>query len=171
MLSGMVKVTPDPVMVEPRFICDEMLIRLARWLRAAGYDTELVEPETSDRDLMAHAVAENLIILTRDRKFLERRGAETHVFLITSGKVDGQVREITAPFAIDWLRAPFCRCIVDSTMLVPAEDDQLATLPWSARGVDGPYRTCPACKRVYWNGGHAKHMRAQLEQWAGIMAQ
>ncbi len=33
---------------EVRFLCDEMLTRLARWLRAAGYDTVMLEIGESD---------------------------------------------------------------------------------------------------------------------------
>ena len=38
-----------------KLLCDEMLKGLARWLRAAGHDTELAEDGTSDRALINHA--------------------------------------------------------------------------------------------------------------------
>lgn len=152
--------------MEQRFICDEMLIRLARWLRAAGYDVELVTHDVNDRDVMAQAKANGRVILTRDRKFLERRGADTLVFLVISGRIDEQVREITGPLGIDWLKAPFSRCIVDNTPVRPANEGEIANLPWSRRGMTGPFTSCPECGRLYWTGGHTRRMRGELEAWS-----
>jgi len=36
----------------PRFLCDEMLGRLCRYLRAAGYDALLANNGRSDRELL-----------------------------------------------------------------------------------------------------------------------
>lgn len=148
-----------------RFICDEMLVRLARWLRAAGYDTELVANGVNDRDLMACAQANGRLILTRDRKFLERRGAVSQVLIIVSGAIDEQVHEITEPLNIDWLRAPFSRCLIDNTPLRPARDAEIDTLPWPRENVAGPVTTCPKCGRHYWSGSHTRRMLAKLEAW------
>jgi len=149
-----------------RFICDEMLARLARWLRAAGYDTGLVANGVDDRDLMAEAISDDRLILTRDRTFLERRGAKTHVFHIVSGKLDEQVREISKALGIDWMKAPFSRCLLDNTPVRPANDEEMADLPWSRRSMTGPFTVCPECGRLYWTGGHTRRMRDRLETWS-----
>ncbi len=149
-----------------RFICDEMLTRLARWLRAAGYDTRTAEPGGDDRALMERAVAEDLLILTRDRKFLERRGADTHVFLLRAGKIPGQAQEITKDLDIDWLKQPFSRCLVDNALVLPDAEVDLARLPWSGRGISGPFTVCPECGRRYWVGGHTRKMLGELENWS-----
>ena len=152
--------------VEKRLICDEMLIRLARWLRAAGYDAELLAHGISDRDLMAYAKANDRVLLTRDRKFLERRGAVSQVFLILSTNVEEQAREITGPLGIDWLKAPFSRCLVDNTTVHPASEDEIANVPFSRRGMAGPFMSCPKCGRRYWTGSHTRRMRQKLETWS-----
>ena len=54
-----------------RFLCDEMLTGLARWLRIAGYDTAIVVRGRRDRDLVEQANSENRILLTRDRRLVE----------------------------------------------------------------------------------------------------
>jgi uncharacterized protein with PIN domain len=149
-----------------RFICDEMLGRLARWLRAAGYDAEDVSPGASDREVIARAVADDRLVLTRDRKFLEFRGAATKVFLVVSGDVEVQAREIAAALGIDWLRAPFSRCLVDNGLLLPAPKDDLQRLPEGRLDIADPIMTCPACGRLYWSGGHVRRMRSKLEKWA-----
>lgn len=149
-----------------RLICDEMLAGLARWLRAAGYDTVLVVNGVDDRALMAEAIDDDRLILTRDRKFLERRDAKTHVFHLVSGRVDEQVREITAALGIDWMKAPFSRCLVDNTPVRQASDKEISNLPWPSETMDGPFTTCPQCGRLYWTGGHTRRMRDRLESWS-----
>ena len=50
----------------PRFVVDTMLGRLARWLRAMGYDT-LYPGQAEDRRLLQLSRAEERILVTRDR--------------------------------------------------------------------------------------------------------
>jgi len=61
-------------MTEPRFLADEMLGSLARWLRIMGYDTEYARG-MSDSDILARSRVEGRIVLTRDRQLAERAGA------------------------------------------------------------------------------------------------
>jgi hypothetical protein len=51
----------------PRFLCDEMLHGLGRWLRAAGYDTVIATRGLSDRELAARCAEERRVLLTKDR--------------------------------------------------------------------------------------------------------
>jgi len=147
----------ETVGLERRLICDGMLARLARWLRAAGYDTELAGAGVSDRDLMAKARAEDLLILSRDRKLLERRGAEASVFLIHSGRIEEQIREITKPLGIDWMKAPFSRCLQCNTALNPATSQQRTTITEDVSGQE-PVYYCPSCQQVYWDGSHVRRI-------------
>lgn len=51
---------------QPRFFCDDHLRRLARWLRAAGYDAAW-ERAIDDRALLARCRDEDRVLLTLDR--------------------------------------------------------------------------------------------------------
>jgi Mut7-C RNAse domain len=55
---------------EPRFLCDEMLVGLGRWLRIAGYDTAIAERRRRDRDLVEQAIAERSrrIVISSNRR-------------------------------------------------------------------------------------------------------
>jgi len=55
----------------PRFVVDTMLGRLARWLRAMGYDT-LYPGQCADRQLLRLARAEDRILAERMLKRLGR---------------------------------------------------------------------------------------------------
>ena len=59
-------------MMQPRFVVDVNVGRLAKWLRAMGYDALFV-PDVDDGDLVKIGQRERRIILTRDRHLRERR--------------------------------------------------------------------------------------------------
>ncbi len=150
----------------PRFICDEMVKHLARWLRAAGYDTLVHEDGGSDRALLARALREGRFVVTCDRKLTEMRGAAGPVIVLRASALEGRVAELGAAVPLDWLYRPFTRCLLCNTPLLEADEGQRHRLPEGARGRPGLLRACPRCDKLYWVGGHARRMRARLEAWA-----
>ena len=113
----------------PRFLCDQMLIRLAHWLRAAGYDTLVAHERARDRSLVARAMIDGRILLTRDSKLREIRDAGDCAVLLRGETMPDWVREITDRFALDWLARPFSRCLVCNTLLQHAPELARARLP------------------------------------------
>jgi uncharacterized protein len=145
-----------------RLLCDEMLKGIGRWLRAAGYDAAIAANGATDEALAAQARAEGRFLLTCDRRLAALAGARTLV--LGSERHEAAARELK-DFGIDWLKAPFTRCLLDNAPLVPATAEGLASVPASARRDDGPLLACPKCARVYWPGSHVRRMRARLERW------
>ncbi|MFW5824306.1 MAG: Mut7-C RNAse domain-containing protein [Marinobacter sp.] len=148
---------------DKRFAADAMLGRLARWLRALGYDTQH-EPDIDDHDLVARADAEERIVLTRDRHlvtYLRPRRA----LLLSSGSPQAQLLEVAEHCGIGMTRDLFTRCLVCNQRLRAATDEEIATLvPDQARDRQGPFLRCPGCGRVYWPGSHVRRMRSVLEE-------
>jgi hypothetical protein len=144
-----------------RLLCDEMLARLARLLRAAGYDTELAEGGEGDTAMLARAKAQARVLVTRDRE-LARRAAPGSVLLTETDAV-GQAQALAAALPIDWTLAPFTRCTVDNAVLRAATAEDVARMEPRARLTGGPFRACPACGRLYWPGSHVKRIRVRLE--------
>ncbi len=153
-------------MSEPlRLLCDEMLGRLARYLRAAGHDTALASGGTQDRDLLQRARDEHRRFLTCDRRIAEHKAAAGIALILPRGSLDASAAALTAALGVDWLHAPFTRCLVDNEPLVPRAASHEARVP---RDVPVPEaRHCPACGRIYWAGSHHRRMRARLAAWAG----
>jgi uncharacterized protein with PIN domain len=145
-------------------LCDEMLRRLGRWLRAAGYDTGLAEVGLPDRALLARAAFEQRLLLTRDRALAAT--AASPVLLLAGAALADQAAELKRTAGIDWLLAPFTRCLVDNTLLQAAGPAETDRLPETARNLAGPIRLCPACGRLYWPGSHVRRMQARLTEWA-----
>lgn len=150
----------------PRFICDEMLKRLARWLRAAGFDTLVHDHGANDRAMVARARSEGRLVMTRDRKLAELRDADGTVIVLRANTLEGVVEELTAALDLDWLYRPFSRCLVCNTPLVEADAPARARLPEGAGVPPGPVHACLVCDKLYWAGGHVRRMRARLETWA-----
>ena len=148
-----------------RFRCDRMLARLGRFLRAAGYDTEIADDGADDRDLVARAASEARVLLTCDRAIAQHAAARGAVILPANG-VDAQVRALAGALDIDWEMAPFTRCLIDNARLRTARADEIARLPARSRQLGGPFRVCPACARLYWPGSHVRRMRARLARWS-----
>jgi len=150
-----------------RFLCDAMLGRLARWLRAAGHDTRLADDAADDRHLLQAAAQEDRLLLTLDRRLAGRGAGTGEVVLLHSERVAEQARDLRRRLGVDWLHDPFSRCVVDNTPLRPARPEEVAALPAKVRRLGGPVAKCPRCQRLYWPGDHHRRMRARLETWQG----
>lgn len=148
-----------------------MLCRLGRWLRAAGYDTAIAEAGQPDRQLIEQALRESRILLTRDRKLAEIRQARECVEIIVGDRVDAQVRELSRLHAIDWLHAPFSRCLVCNAPLVAADPTRLDELPPFSREQATVLLTCSGCGKLFWDGSHVRRMRTRLESWQQMRPQ
>lgn len=151
----------------PRFLCDEMLGRLARYLRAAGYDTRLAAAGQPDGELLQIAIAEGRHFLTCDRLILAHRAAGGVAHLLTHGDLDALAAAVARHFALDWLYAPFTRCLVDNTPIEAAQHAAHPHLPDDLAGRE--IRRCPACGRIYWFGAHCRRMRQRLEAWQAAL--
>lgn len=147
-----------------RFLCDEMLARLARLLRAAGYDTALASNGQSDTAMLRAAKAEGRVLVTRDRELAARAAPGSALLKETDAL--GQARALSAALPIDWSLAPFTRCVMDNAVLREASADEMARMPAEAQAGPGPFRACPACGRLYWPGSHVKRLRERLDDLA-----
>ena len=149
----------------PRFLCDEMLKGLGRWLRAAGYDTLILEDGNDDAALLHRAVEEGRLLLTRDRPLMEYRDAPGTVVLLHCNELHECAEELTRRLDIDWQHRPFSRCMVCNTPLLEATPPQRLQIPEDARR-DELVLYCPSCDKLYWEGSHVWRMRRQLQRWA-----
>jgi uncharacterized protein with PIN domain len=146
-----------------RLLCDEMLQGIGRWLRAAGYDTAIAREGLADADLLAQARAENRVLLTCDRALAAQSGAA--IVLLATESLDEAATALRKRLGIDWLHAPFSRCLLDNALLCEAGPAAVARLPETARTGPGPVTVCPDCGRIYWPGSHVRRMRARLGRW------
>lgn len=148
-----------------KFLCDEMLQRLGRWLRTAGYDTEIISDGRDDFDILKLTRKKDRVLLTCDRALTEYRGAEKNVVLLETGSLDELAKQVSQKCQVNWQFHPFTRCLTCNTVLKAADDIQRKTIPDDVKQDFGDVFYCPSCNKVYWDGGHVQRMRTQLEKW------
>jgi uncharacterized protein with PIN domain len=150
-----------------RFLCDEMLVGLGRWLRIAGYDTAIAERGRRDRDLVEQAHAEGRILLTRDRRLVEIRHANEQTIVLEGNDINACAEELVRRLSLDWTLDPLSRCTLCNTRLELANRRLLDTLPPRIRAFNSTVHVCPQCDRLYWEGSHVRHIRGRLAKFAG----
>jgi hypothetical protein len=144
----------------PRVIVDAMLGKLAKWLRLAGYDAAYWR-DGSDNELIAHARAENRLIVTRDHQLAGRR--RVWALLIAAEALDEQITEARSvlggtpqPFS----RCPECNGVLDDLPRDAARD----LVPPYVWHTQTEFRRCPDCERIYWKGTHWPAVQARLAE-------
>lgn len=138
---------------QTRFVLDGHLGRLARRLRLLGFDSRYAA-DADDDELVGISVQDHRILLTRDR-FLLRRRAVTHGYLLRSDRPDDQTAEVVRRFQLGRAMRPFTRCPACNGELVAVEKAAIEhRLPLGTRRSYHEFRTCPACGRDYWRGAH-----------------
>lgn len=144
-----------------RFAVDAMLGRLARWLRALGFDTTY-SPDIDDHDLVALANREQRILLTRDRHLITFLRPNQGLLLQT-GRPLAQLDRVARNFGLSPTDDLFNRCLMCNSRLRAATTDEItAQVRERSRTLPGPFLACPGCGRIYWPGSHVKRMRQSL---------
>jgi chemotaxis protein methyltransferase CheR len=142
-------------MSEPRFLADDMLARLARWLRGAGLDVAYSGRGANDDELLRAARREGRIVLTRDQRF---PGGPGERLLVESVRLEDQLVEVFLRFpAFDPLLRPFSRCMECNGVVRGTADP-----PDRHPDVTGPFTRCESCGRLFWAGTHVQRILAKL---------
>jgi uncharacterized protein with PIN domain len=143
--------------IEPCFILDNHLGKLAKYLRILGVDT-LYENNYHDNQLEQIAVEYTRILLTRDRQLLMRKTIR-YGYAVHSLIPDEQMIEVIRRFGLTKLLNPFHRCLQCNTTLdsVPKEDI-LPRLEPLTKKYFHEFHICSKCDRVYWKGSHYDRM-------------
>jgi uncharacterized protein len=148
----------------PRFLADCNVGRLARWLRALGYDASY-HAHIDDGELVREAAAEGRVVLTRDRDLTKRRVIQTglvRAILIKDDDVREQLRQVFTELGLDATHS-MTRCIECNSELVERPADSVAgRVPPFVRSTQTRYSECPACGRIYWAGTHWQRMHQML---------
>lgn len=151
-------------MPAPRFVADCNVGRLARWLRALGYDAEY-HARIGDAQLVALAQASGRVLLTRDLDLTHRRavaGGAVRALLLRDDRVEDQLRQVVSELGLNSEHA-LTRCLECNLELEPRLPAAVAArVPPYVRATQTRYSECPRCARVYWPGTHWERMKLRL---------
>ena len=154
--------------MEIKFIVDNNVGKLAKWLRIMGYDA-LMFTDKDDGKMVKTALNQNRVILTKDTQVMKRR-------LVTSGKVRAiliegnesktQLQQVVRTLALDYQFKPFSLCLECNQSLVERAKNEVSNLvPLHVLETQSHYMECPSCHRIYWRGTHWQAMSEELEKF------
>lgn len=151
--------------MELRFIVDNNVGKLAKWLRVMGYDALFFEGE--DDTMIRRALAEDRIVLTKDRQIMKRR-------VVTKGKLKAlllleddpwkQLQRVVRQLKLDYKKRAFSLCLECNSPLVSQKKEEVKDLvPPFVFQTQSQFMQCPHCGRIYWRGTHWQAMSQELE--------
>ena len=151
-----------------KFIVDSNVGKLAKWLRIMGYDS-LFFNGGDDSCMIATALAERRVMLTRDTQIMKRRvvtSGQLKVILVKSDKPELQMQQVIDTLNLDCSFRPFTICLECNQFLVERNKQQVEDLvPPYVFQTQNQYMECPACHRIYWRGTHWQAMTKNLEKF------
>jgi len=156
-----------------KFIVDNNVGKLVKWLRIMGYDT-LFFGGSSDSGMIAIALNEDRVILTRDTQIMKRRvvtSGQLKAILITSDEPELQIRQVIDTLNLNCQFRPFTLCLECNQPLVERSKEQVKDLvPPYVFQTQSQYVECPACHRIYWRGTHWQAMTKKLKKFMNKIA-
>jgi len=151
-----------------KFIVDNNAGKLSKWLRIMGYDT-LFFNGSDDASMIATALVEGRVILTRDTQIMKRgvvTSGQIKAVLIRSDEPELQMRQVIESLNLDCQFRPFAICLECNQLLVERSKQGVKDLvPPYVYQTQSQYMECPACHRIYWRGTHWQAMTKNLERF------
>lgn len=154
--------------MEVKFIVDNNVGKLAKWLRIMGYDTLLFR-EKDDGKMVKIALSQDRVVLTKDTQIMKRRlitNGRLKAILIEDDNPKAQLRQIVSALNLDYQFRPFSLCLECNQNLVERDKDEVRDLvPPYVFKTQSQYMECPSCHRIYWRGTHWQAMSKELEKF------
>lgn len=153
-----------------RFLCDAMLGGLAKWLRAAGYDTYYAREGTdvSDATLTRKALEESRVLLTSDGGFLERklvRDGSVGFLKVPHLPLEDQLRLVVEHFGLVRLESRCMEC--NGVLDIVSREAVAGRVPPGVIRDHDTFFLCQDCGRAFWHGSHWQRICARLERVFG----
>jgi uncharacterized protein len=142
---------------ELKFIVDHNVGKLTKQLRMMGFDTVFFNGE-DDAQMVAQALAEGRMMLTRDTGIMKRRvvtGGRVKAILIASERPDQQIHQLMESLHLEQQQQPLTRCLECNQLLEDKTPGEVqGRVPPYVYKTQSQYRECPGCHRIYWRGTH-----------------
>jgi uncharacterized protein len=147
-----------------KFLCDDNLGKLAKYLRLMGFDTAFAAI-IGDGELIAKMLKENRFVITRDRRLADR--IETgRVAVVDIDSPEKQLRQVVQKLDIPIIQEQFfSRCLICNEVCRAIKPDDIKdkVFPYILK-TKNQFRQCPKCDRIFWQGSHYNRMMVKLSQ-------
>ena len=145
-----------------RFICDNMLGKLARYLRLLGFDT-LYSPDHNHNRLFLAARSGRILLTTEThiRRVLAGHGLSIPFIRITTHIPNEQLQEIINKLPELKLNPSlfFTRCSLCNGILQPVAKETIKDkIPPKIYQRLNIFHQCSDCGKIYWHGTHTEKL-------------
>lgn len=149
--------------MEVKFLCDQMLGTLAKWLRILGFDVYFAERVESDDEIIEKARREGRIIITKDKFLIKNARRENlNVIKIESTDLDEQIKKVTSIYPVDKDKI-LSRCSICNDVLRRIEKEKAkGKVPDRVYERQDEFWYCKNCGRIYWKGSHWNDMKKRI---------
>ncbi len=132
-----------------------------------GFDTIFFTGD-NDSEMVAEALAEDRMILTRDTQLMKRQvitSGQIKAILFRTDDPEKQMRQVIETLQLDE-SCPFTRCLECNVALEERTKEQMKDrVPPYVFRTQEQYMECPSCHRVYWRGTPWQAMTRTLREF------
>lgn len=148
-----------------KFLCDQMLGTLSKWLRIYGFDTFYVNSTISDDEIIMIAKKDNRCLITRDEELAFRVKKENiRLIYFKSVNLDEQINLVLKNLVIDKDKF-LSRCLVCNSKISEIEKGIVRDkVPNKVFQTHEKFWFCNKCKKIYWKGSHYNNMFQKLKK-------
>ena len=147
-----------------KFIVDETLGKLAKWIRFLGYDTESCF-QLDNPEIMVKAMDENRIILTREIDFAQNKNLNLQVVIIKFDNLKEQLLQLKQQLGVMVTPEQFMRCsICNSELKVVDRTFITGKVPPYIIKTKSKFKFCSTCNKVFWEGTHLGGIKKLIKE-------
>jgi len=148
-----------------KFLCDQMLGTLAKWLRLFGFDTFYANSELEDEDLLQIAKKENRFIITRDKQLIARGKKEKlSIIEMNTTDIDEQLNLVLRDIKINEADV-LSRCSLCNTILNEIKKNNVKNrVPERVFENNEKFWFCSKCDKIYWMGSHYEKIKDKIKE-------
>ena len=145
-----------------RFLADNMLGKLAKWLRFMGYDV-LYPNDMEDKELVQLSRSDDRLLLTRDKELAKIKNL--NVIYITSELLDEQLKQLINELNLKVTENAFIRCPECNKMLEKVNKDEIINnVPEGVYKTQDNFWFCNQCNQYFWKGSHYTKIKQKLSE-------
>lgn len=146
-----------------KFVCDDNLGKLAKFLRILGYDV-LFDSKVDDHKLIRQSLEQERIILTRDTKLARFKIAQNQILVENNDPIE-QLKQVIRHLKLKPKKEDlFFRCLLCNNMLeIIEKKDTKEKIPPYVFKTQEHFVICKNCDKIFWEGTHVKRIKEKLE--------
>lgn len=148
-----------------KFLCDQMLGTLAKWLRVYGFDTYFANSEINDDEILNIAKNEDRILVTRDKELIHiaRRENIKNIEIETTD-LEEQLKIVLKGLTVDTFNI-LSRCIVCNNVISQIKKESIKDkVPKGIFDSNDEFWFCKHCDKIYWKGTHYQNMLERIDK-------